>query len=122
MRVGWRTLRTAKHGTCRLSRATPPAWTVEIYAEKKGSAVPETTTVTIRDLDGVARWARQHASVADQAKINAIIEAYARGKEQEFAHQPTVWEIDRVYRGSEKEFYRLALINSETLNELWGFS
>ena len=84
--------------------------------------MPETTTVTVRDLDGVVRWAKQHASVADQAKISAIIEAYARGKEHQFAHQPTVWEIDWFYRGSEREFYRMALINSETLDELWGFS
>jgi hypothetical protein len=84
--------------------------------------MPETNTVTIRDVDGVANWAKQHASAADRAKINAIIEAHARDKERQFADQPTLWEIDWFYRGSERVFYRLALINSETLHELWGFS
>jgi hypothetical protein len=90
--------------------------------KEKGSAVPETNTVTVEDVEGVADWGKQNASPADQAKINAIIQAYARDKERQFADQPTLWEIDWFYRGSEKEFYRLALINSETLNELWGYS
>jgi hypothetical protein len=85
-------------------------------------SVPETNTVTVPDVSGVVDWARQHASAADQARINAIIEAYARDKERQFADQPTMWEIDWFYRCSEKAFYRLALINSETLHELWGFS
>jgi hypothetical protein len=84
--------------------------------------MPETNTVTVEDLEGVDDWARQNASPADQAKIDAIIEAFGRDKERQFANQPTLWEIDWFYRGSEKEFYRLALINSETLNELWGYS
>ena len=84
------------------------------------SEVPETNTVTVDDVDGVADWARQNASPADRAKIDAVIEAYARDKQRQFANQPTLWEIDWFYRGSEKAFYRMALVNSETLQELWG--
>jgi hypothetical protein len=84
--------------------------------------VPETSTVTVEHVEGVADWARQNASLSDQAKINTNLEAFARDKERQFANQPTLWEIDWFYRGAEKEFYRLALINSETLNELWGYS
>lgn len=84
--------------------------------------MPETNTVIVEDVEHVADWAKQNASPADQAKISAIIEAYGRDKERQFANQPTFWEIDWFYRGAEKEFYRLALINSETLNELWGYS
>jgi hypothetical protein len=84
--------------------------------------VPETKTVIVKDLDSVASWSRQNASLADQTRISAIIEAFARDKQRQFANQPTLWEIDWLYRGSEPEFYRLALINSETRMELWGYS
>jgi hypothetical protein len=84
--------------------------------------MPETTTITVGDLAGVADWARRNASPADQARINAIIEAYGRAKARQFANQPTLWEIDWFYSGSAKEFYRLALVNSETQRELWGYS
>jgi hypothetical protein len=84
--------------------------------------MPETTTVTVKDLEGVADWARHNASPADRARITAVVEAYGRDKARQFADQPTLWEIDWFYRGSEKEFYRIALVNSETLHELWGYS
>lgn len=84
--------------------------------------MPETNTVTVGDIEGIAEWARQNASPADQTRINAIIEAYGKDKERQFANQPTLWEIDWFYRGSVKEFYRMALFNSETLQELWGYS
>lgn len=84
--------------------------------------MPETNTVTVEDLKGVADWARQNASPADQARITAIIEAYGKEKERQFVNQPTLWEIDWFYRGDVKEFYRMALVNSETLHELWGYS
>jgi hypothetical protein len=84
--------------------------------------MPETNTVTVDDLEGVADWARLNASPADQARIIAIIEAYGVDKEQQFSNQPTLWEIDWFYRGCAKEFYRLAMTNSETLHELWGYS
>jgi hypothetical protein len=88
--------------------------------ERKGSAVPETNTVTVEDVEGVFDWARQNASPADRAKISAIIEAHGRDKERQFPNQPTLWEIDWFYRDSEIEFYRMALVNPETLQELWG--
>jgi hypothetical protein len=84
--------------------------------------MPETHTVTVEDLEGVADWARQNASPSDLARINAIIEAYGKDKVRQFADQPTLWEIDWFYRGSVKEFYRMALVNFETLHELWGYS
>jgi len=84
--------------------------------------MPETYTVTVEDLEGVADWARENVSPADQARIRTIIETYARDKQQQFANQPTLWEIDWLYRVDVKEFYRLALVNTETLRELWGYS
>jgi hypothetical protein len=84
--------------------------------------VPETITVTVHDVDGVAAWSKHNATPTDQAKITAILETHGRNKQRQFADQPTVWEIEWFYRGAQKEFYRLALINSETQNELWGFS
>jgi hypothetical protein len=84
--------------------------------------MPETHTVTVEDLEGVADWARQNASPGDQARISAIIEAFGRDKARQFADQPTLWEIDWLYRDSVKEFYRIALVNVETQHELWGYS
>jgi hypothetical protein len=84
--------------------------------------MPETITVTVEDLEGVCAWARQNASLPDQARIEAIIQRFGRDKERQFANQPTLWEIDWFYRDSAKEFYRLALVNFETLHELWGYS
>jgi hypothetical protein len=84
--------------------------------------MPETTTVTLRHLEDVIEWSRKHVSREDQARISGIMEAYGRDKARQFGGQPTQWEIDWFYRGSSKEFYRLALINTETLRELWGYS
>ncbi len=84
--------------------------------------MPEVHTVTVEDVDGVADWAAQHASAADRARILAIVVAFGGERQRQFADQPILWEIDWFYRGSETAFYRLALINSETLIELWGSS
>ncbi len=84
--------------------------------------MPETHTVTVEDVDRVADWAAQHASPADRARVEVIIEAFGRDKQRQFADQPTLWEIEWYARGSEKAFYRLALINAETMLELWGYS
>jgi hypothetical protein len=89
---------------------------------KKGSAMPETFTATVENLEGVAEWARQNVSPADQSRINAIIEAHGKDQERRYADQSTLWEIDWFYRGGVKEFYRMALVNSGTLRELWGYS
>lgn len=84
--------------------------------------MPETTTVTVPDLDDVLAWARQHTSPADQARISAIVEAFGRDKARQFGAQATQWEIDWFYRGKTREFYRLALVNIDTSRELWGYS
>jgi hypothetical protein len=84
--------------------------------------LPETNTVLVEDLDEVARWVSQNASSADQARMRAIIDAFARDKQRQYADQPTLWEIDWLFRGSETEVYRLALIDRETRIELWGYS
>ncbi len=84
--------------------------------------MPETNTITVADLNDVGEWAEHNASPADRVRINAIIGMYGREKQRQFVNQPTVWEIDWFYRGPVKELYRLALVNSETLQELWGYS
>jgi hypothetical protein len=84
--------------------------------------MPATTTVTVHDLEDVMQWARKHASAEDQARIGAIVEAFGRDKARQFGGQPTQWEIDWFYRGKAKEFYRLALVNTATSRELWGYS
>jgi hypothetical protein len=84
--------------------------------------VPETTTETVSDITAVAAWARQNASSADQTRVHMIIETFARAKQQQFANQPTEWEIDWFWRGSAKAFYRMALVDRETQQELWGYS
>ena len=84
--------------------------------------MPETHSVTVEDLEGVADWARDNVSPADQARIHSVIETHARDMQHQFANQPTLWEIDWLYRDDVKEFYRLALVNTQTLRELWGYS
>jgi hypothetical protein len=84
--------------------------------------MPETTTVTLRDLEGVMRWARTHASPEDHARIRAIVEAVGQDKARQFGGQRTQWEIDWFYRGATKQFYRLSLVNADTSRELWGYS
>jgi hypothetical protein len=84
--------------------------------------MPRTTTVTVDTLEGVTLWASQNVSAEVQTRIRAIIELHGRAKAKQFADQPTLWEIDWFYRGAGREFYRLALVNTETSRELWGSS
>ena len=84
--------------------------------------MPEINTETVNDIEGVADWAKQNASAEVQAKVDAIIARFGRRNQQEFAEQPTHWEIDWFYRGAVKEFYRIALVNTTTQQELWGYS
>jgi len=84
--------------------------------------MPRTTTVTVNTLEGVALWTSQNVSAAEQTRIGAVLERYGKAKARQFADQPTLWEIDWFYRGTQREVYRLALVNTETSRELWGSS
>ncbi|SRR6266851_3853222 len=88
----------------------------------KGSSMPEINTETVNDIEGVADWAKQNASAEVQTRVAAILARYGKRDQQEFAEQPTQWEIDWFYRGAVKELYRMALVNTATRQELWGYS
>ena len=84
--------------------------------------MPRTTTVTVDALEDVTLWASQNVSAEVQTRIRDIVELHGRARAKQFADQPTLWEIDWFYRGAVREFYRLALVNTETSRELWGSS
>jgi hypothetical protein len=84
--------------------------------------MPEINTETVNDIEGVADWAKQNASAEVQTRVAAILARYGKRDQQEFAEQPTQWEIDWFHRGAVKELYRMALVNTATRQELWGYS
>jgi hypothetical protein len=95
--------------------------------------VPLLETDSTSTIDGIEHWANGNVTSETKSRIRLILDLYARSKDREFVNVSKRWDIEWFWKvdtsrpehdplSKQKEFYALSLVNTDTGNELWGYS